>query len=98
MPGELLWATGICALICSIIMVLRVRRSATLGDRNVGAFTKLEFALVFICTFVDPIIVQAIYYYGLKNVAPRKAKMANIVGFVLFVPSMLVYIFLTSAR
>jgi len=44
--------------------------------------------------FLTPLIPQAIYYYALRNNLPTAARTLNILGFIVFIPAMILQLWL----
>lgn len=46
--------------------------------------------------FLIPVLAQALYYYGLKKTKPEISKYANNKGWLIFIPALLIQVFLSS--
>ena len=81
----------IASIVLSVLMVIHLRRSSN--------SVTLPLRSLFFCAatmFFSPLIAQAIYYYGLNNKLPKIAQTLNLIGFAVFIPSVVSFLLLSS--
>ncbi len=88
----------IITTILSIIYVIKVRRDFDSKINTPENFTKQEKIIIWILSFINPMLFGAIFYYSLKSRLPKKAKYANNVSWIAFIIYIVYFFFITFSK
>lgn len=76
------WATFIIGLPISIMFMRRVKSAVPIGTSSVEPLNSNEKLYVWILSLANPLVAQAIFYYGWRKILPQKSKSANSIGWL----------------
>jgi len=79
------------SLVGSIIVMKRVKAKISPGQISQEPLTKDEKIKIWILALLNPIWAGLIFYFGWRKLLPIKAKKANIISFVAFIPWLLFF-------
>lgn len=91
----LLWLIG---LIITVTVMRRAKSKVPYGIVLQENLTSQEKIIIWITCIVDPILAGAIYYFGWRKVLPLKAKSANLISWLAFVGTSVLYLGLSLMR
>lgn len=93
MWSNIFWIAELFSVLGALLIVLSERRRKGEIIEDIG-FSRVQIAVVALMTFFNPLLVPLIIFYGLKDIAPSKARAARLLGFILFIPGMTVFLLL----
>ena len=74
----------VISLTASFLIMRREKTTIPAGGVDTSRLSRGKRWIIFMLCIITPVVSQAIFYYGWKNVMLNKAKTANLIGFIAY--------------
>lgn len=91
--GYIIWGIVLATI---VYITYTTRKRIAPGQQDLARFEGGEKYVIWVTALANPVLSGLIYYYGLKNKAPNKARQANYATFVAFVPWIIYFVYVVS--